>query len=187
VQIEVVTKRRDALRFYELYRTMQSTCGLAMIDREEFAALFELVCAPGELGVALHATIDDEVLGGLYVLRSRSIVFPSQYALAKRDGRGRLPASISIGPMLWWEAIRWGQRNGCRILDVEGYRPASEEGAGRPGMYAFKQRMRPKHVTIITQHSRTCHQLHGALLRGRNSYLRIAGQTRRLCNSRRAA
>jgi hypothetical protein len=187
VRVEVVVDRRQATDFYELYHAMQSSRGLAILDVAEFEALFERVFVPREFGVALHALRDDELLGGLYLMRSRAIVFPAQYALSNQDHRGQLPASISIGPMLWWEAMRWGQRSGCAILDLEGYRPPNQRGAPRPGMYAFKQRMRPEHVTITSQHSRPCHTLHDAALRGLNACHRLAGRTRRLYASLRAA
>jgi len=187
VRIESVTESADAERFYALYRAMQSRRGLPVIDPAEFIALFTRVFSRQDIGVALHAVLDDELLGGLYLMRTPSMVFPAQYALAERDGRGRLPASVSIGPMLWWHAIQWGRDAGCRGLDVEGYRPPEQESDRLRNVCAFKERMRPTHVTIINQHSRPCHVLGNATLRGLNFATKLAGEARRRYAALRAA
>lgn len=147
----------DAQLFLRCFMTMQEQRGLLPIPAREFPATFEHVLRHHKLGVLATAHYGHNFLGGMSVLRDTMIAYPSRYAIGKE-----LPpevATVRIGPLLWWEAIRWARSHGCRYLDVEGFTPNPDPHSHLYHIHAFKAGFRPTPITLLAGYTRVGNQL----------------------------
>lgn len=141
----------DAELFLGCFRAMQEQRGLRPIPHREFPATFEYVLRHQELGVLVIACYGEKFLGGMSVVRDTTIAYPSRYAIARE-----LPAEIAtvrIGPLLWWKAIRWARSQGCRYMDVEGFSPNPDSQSQTYHIHTFKAGFRPTPITLLAAYT----------------------------------
>jgi len=121
----------------------------------EFKAAFEHVLMPREYGIMLNSYFKDKFLGTLWIFRGTRIANPAGYAVEESAVR-QVKSSLSIGPSLWWEGIKWAKEKGCSFLDVEGYKDNADPSDTRYLIYEFKRRLSPTPVHLLGQHVYVC-------------------------------
>lgn len=141
--------------FWSILTSMQAARRLHGMGHYEFRAMAKSVLLNQELGVLLLAKYDDTIVSGMSVLRDSVTAYPSRYALASRMP---IPlATVRVGAILWWAAMRWARSCGCISFDVEGYDQNTPESSEVYQIHAFKEGFRPRSVAVLGDFTTRCH------------------------------
>ena len=157
VKIGPALNIEDAKPFYRCLRELHRKRSLYAIGYREFEATFEHVLKDCEFGILLNATYESTFLGGLWVIRDPNFSYYSRFVV-EREALRKL-SNLTIGPALWWEAIKWARDKGCESLNVEGYRSDTERSDRRYFLYKLKSKFNPRPVQIIAEHILVCDPL----------------------------
>lgn len=152
VRVEPVAACGDRA-FFDCFRQMQAENGIPRASWSEFAEMQAVFTADPSLGVMLEARKGGVFLGGLWVFRAPLCAIPTKYAVVKRRPSDS-DSSVSIGPTLFWEAVRWAKSKGCTVFDVDGYRPDLSPNHPCHAACEFKKRLRPEPSSLLPEHFR---------------------------------
>jgi len=114
---------------------------------KEFKANFSCANENKQLAVLLNASLEDEFLGGLWIVRSSQTAHFCRFVVA-RDSIKSL-GSFTIGPALWWEGIKWAKAVNCRWVDVEGYEQDVTPEHQRYNLYKLKSEFNPLQAHVL--------------------------------------
>lgn len=137
--------------------SMRRQRGLTPMSENEFAAIFEYVLKGQDKGLLLNAKLGTTLLGTLWNFRARDYSNPAGYAIVPHTSRD-LPSSFSIGPVLWWEMMKWAKSRGCRWFDVEGYVENPDPSSRTYEVHRFKRRFNPQPVELMNEHTIVCNK-----------------------------
>ena len=171
VSVRPATNLDDALVAFRCLNQMRAKRGITPFDYREFEATFKHVLKRQEYGILFNSFIDDTFLGGLWIIRGTKTANPSGYAVLQSVSK-KLPSSLSIGPSLWWEGIKWAKEKGCSWLDVEGYSEDTDKSSQTYHVHEFKRKFRPKPTQTISQHIYVCNPLVYSVYKGYNLFFR---------------
>ncbi len=179
VSVRPVTNFDDAVVAFKCLEQMRTERGILPLSYEEFKATFEHVLKDSEYGILLNSFIGDTFLGGLWIIRGIRTANPAGYAVQRSISK-ELPSSLSIGPSLWWEGIKWAKEKGCSLFDVEGYDEGVDKSSPLYHIHEFKRKFCPKPTQIISQHVYVCNTLTYSVYKGFNLFLRGCNFVKRL-------
>ncbi len=145
--------------------------GLPPVPRREFDGMFDQVLSGGDLGVLLGATHAGRLLGVISVIASVSTAHPAHYSIDAAACRDL--SNLSIGPALWWSALRWARDRGCAHLDVEGNVVPLDPSHRRYEYENFKRRFAPRAVDRLGEHVLVCNAAADSLHRGAAGLARL--------------
>jgi lipid II:glycine glycyltransferase (peptidoglycan interpeptide bridge formation enzyme) len=134
----VATPAEAAVFFDRLNRLGLQRHGLTLVSQAEHEAAWRAVYAPGEIGVILGAWQAGTFLGGLLLYRS------AHYAHARRYVADPAAGRLRIAPALWYQGMLWARAQGCRVLDVEGFRLVDNKDDPLFNVYEYKRELRPE-------------------------------------------
>lgn len=143
VSIRATDKVDEANQFFRYLRKMhrQRSLDSAAMSPREFKATFEHILREEDVGVLLVAFSDQTFLGGFLIVKGKQTCHYSHYVVVRRPLRKA--ANLTIAPALWWQGIQWAKKQGCRWIDVEGYKKDLEPYDRRYQYYKSKSRFNP--------------------------------------------
>lgn len=131
----------EADAFFRRYAEMSRSRGLPADSPSELRAKFDIILRHGRVGILLCAFLSGHFVGGLALIRSRTIAYAHRYVVVPE----RL-GNLRIGALLWWEGMQWAKQQGAAWFDVSGYRADSTPGSEIYEIYRFKAGFRPSVV-----------------------------------------
>jgi len=137
--------------FFECFRRMQAENSMTLSSWREFAAMEGVFAAEPALGIAMEARMNGSFLGGLWTIRAPQCAIATKYAVVGKRHGSDYP-NLSIGPTLFWAAIRWAKSMGCCVFDLDGYRPDLPKGHPCHAFCEFKKRLRPQVAILLPEH-----------------------------------
>lgn len=132
--------------FDRLDRFILSRHSLTPIDRPERQAIFGNICQDPEMGVLLGAFQHGDFLGGFLIYRSNRTAHAARY-VADLDN-----AKLRVASSLWFAGMLWAKRQGCTVMDVEGYKDVSDMNHPKFNIYEYKRQFHPRHIQRIAEH-----------------------------------
>lgn len=148
----------EALLAFHSFCNMRRERGLTQMSKGEFRRTFEYFLADGDYGILFGAFSKKNFLGALWLIRGPQIALTAGYAVEPESCR-KVHNSLSIGPPLWWEGIRWAKQKGCSWLDVEGYSETTPKSSPTYHIHEFKRKFRPLPIQIISEHVLVCNPM----------------------------
>lgn len=149
IVIRKVHDPAEARTFFErLDRFVIERHGLTPISEPERDAIIANVCGDPSFGAIIAAFDDDVFLGGMLVYRSRRTAHGARY-VADLDHAKKLRVASAI----WLQGMFWAKRQGCTVLDVEGYEDIADRSHPRFNVYEYKRELGPRAVRRIGEHT----------------------------------
>jgi lipid II:glycine glycyltransferase (peptidoglycan interpeptide bridge formation enzyme) len=161
VEIRPIITLKDARVFFDSLNRLRSSRRLARIVPEEYEAAFPEIYADPSIGTILGAYIDGTFLSGLLLYRSRDVAFGHRFTT--EPAALRALSNLRIAPLLWWSAMIWAKEQGCRHLDLEGYRDGLDETDPMYNVYKYKGEFNPRPARRFGEHSLVSNSLLNSL------------------------
>lgn len=158
VSIRPAANIDEAKLAFQCLSSMRSQRGLTPMSFNEFSSTFEYVLKDKRYGICLNSYNDSKFLGGLWITRGPFIANPSGYAVLPNISKS-LSSSLTIGPVLWFEAMKWAKQAGCKLLDVEGFRDDADKSHPKYYLWEHKKRFRPLPAQVLAEHIYVCNPL----------------------------
>lgn len=161
IVLRPVTDRDEAGAFLDSLNRLRAERHLPALNRQVFADNFAAIhggnagesAGTGDLGVLIGAFHEGRFLSGLLLYRGRNIAHGRHFTTEPAPLRAL--SNLRIAPLLWREGMIWARDQGCRALDVEGYRADLEPGDKMYNVYKYKAELAPEPVERIAEHGCT--------------------------------
>lgn len=152
VQLFRITDQSGAAEFFDSLNRLRHRRGLRPRDRSCFLDHFQLIHAPGDLGVLISAFHGGDFLGGLLLYRSTSHAMARHFTTEPE--RLHDLANLRIAPLIWREAMFWAKSRGCVMFDVCGYHPDILQGDPMYAVNKYKTEFAPVPVMRLAEHGK---------------------------------
>jgi lipid II:glycine glycyltransferase (peptidoglycan interpeptide bridge formation enzyme) len=134
-------------RYYECYLMTCQRKGFTGLERDNFLGLMSRIAREPSRGGLLLAEMDQDLLGGIVVLRAGPCLHYAYGASTDRSDLRKLP----IGYLLQWRAIEWAREIGLTAYDLGGYTATPQNSTARfkKGFGGVPVRIAPLHRRIL--------------------------------------
>jgi len=175
IEVRPIRTIDEAHVFFDRLNRMLQRHKLTPTSRLEYENSFDTVLTDSSIGIILGAYSGDLFLGGYLSLRSRRVAHSRSYvadveAIESIDGP-------RIAPLVWLAGLLWAKAEGCRIVDVEGWKQVEDPSDPQFNVYEYKGEFNPTPAIRISEQfrvlrpglhrvERVSRKLRGALRRG---------------------
>ena len=157
IVLRQLTRPSEARDFLASLNRLRTSRGLRSLPEPGFLKAFETIHADGDTGVILGAFHGDDFVSGLQLYRGRFVAHGRHFTLEPE--RLHALSNLRIAPLVWYEGMLWAKAQGCRALDVEGWRATVQEGDSSFGIHKYKGELAPAPVRRIAEHGRTANPI----------------------------
>lgn len=145
VVIQSITTETEIRTFRDIHIEMARNRGMDIAGQPDIMKQWQSLRQGKEDGVCLSAKINNQMVGGIIVVREGRRAMPR--TLASRPVSIKLPRNSG----LMWEAMQRMKRIGCHFYDMGGL-DGSDGDEGRKRRYLFKFAFNPKIVHLVPIH-----------------------------------
>lgn len=155
--IETVKDAAVAMEILPIMNEHRVVRGLPAISRARFRAAFENVYRTDDLGTLLVLRHQGRFVAALVLHRGRDTAHfmnsvHDDAILAELD-------NVRIAPFLLLEGMKWANRRGCSLFDLEGYKEPLIPNDPLQHIYKYKSEFYPKHVSRIAGYQKIVNPL----------------------------
>ena len=157
VEIRPIETLKEARVFFDSLNRLGALRGLPRIVPKEYETAFPRIYSDPSIGTILGAYVDGAFLSGLLLYRSRDVAHGRRFTTEPVALRAL--SNLRIAPLLWWSAMIWAKEQGCRHLDVEGYREDMEKTNRLYNVNKYKGEFNPRPVRRFEEHTLVLNRL----------------------------
>ncbi|WP_417462995.1 GNAT family N-acetyltransferase [Kordiimonas sp.] len=150
VEVRMIEEESRAREFLHSLNCLRHSRALPMLNKESFSAAFWDIYCSGDMGVLLGAYQNDDLIGGLMLLRSQHTAHTPHFTTM--PDRLRSLSNLRVAPFVWLEGMLWAKQKGCLRLDVEGWKPSPEVTDKKYNIYKYKGEFHPTPVLRISEY-----------------------------------
>jgi hypothetical protein len=152
IEVRPIRTLDDAHVFFDRLNRMLARHKLTPTTRLEYENSFDTILTDSSIGIILGAYSGDRFLGGYLSLRSRRVAHSRSYvadveAIEAIDGP-------RIAPLVWLTGLLWAKAEGCRVVDVEGWKHVSDPSEPQFNVYEYKGEFNPTPAIRISEQLR---------------------------------
>ena len=152
VEIREITDPREIEVFFERLNTLVlHHYGLTPVAAAEVRAGTEHIYTDPGIGVMFGAFHEGSFLGGLLLYRSHHTAH-ARRGVADTEVAATA-SNLRVVSSLWLRAMLWARDQGCRYLDVEGYRVIEDKTHPQFNIYEYKRQFGPRPATRLAEHT----------------------------------